>query len=193
MIIPKLAIILFLIRLLPIVYGSGLLAIVDPLLLVSVISIFVGSIGLGYQYRIKRFLVYSSISNIGYILITLLIHTDLCFLYLLIYTLTLIGIFTILLSLPTMVLATSDSMDELLGLVMNNLPLAMYLGLATYSLIGLPPLAGFYTKLLVLEGLLLLDHTYVLILIVLLSTIGAANYYRMIQTSQYKLAPNRDS
>lgn len=72
---------------------------VNLIFVLSIFSMIIGSIGLMNQYKIKRFIAYSSISHMGYILIGLLLFKVSFIYYLIIYTLTVLGLFAILLSI----------------------------------------------------------------------------------------------
>lgn len=66
---------------------------------------------------------------------------------------------------------------ELSGLLILNFPLALSLAITLFSLAGIPPLAGFDAKFLVISGL---GHSSA-ILAILASGLSAANYLRIIQ------------
>jgi NADH-quinone oxidoreductase subunit N len=112
-------------------------------------SIIFGAISAVYQVRIKRFLAYSSISNLGYILLTLSISSGplsviFAVQYLIIYVFVLLGLFGVLLNLRYFgVSAPLNTFYDLNILANTKKPLAWAISLFVMSFAGLPPLAGF--------------------------------------------------
>jgi len=58
--------------------------------------------------------------------------------------------------------------------------LRLVTSLALFSLAGIPPLAGFYAKLFVLEGLLRFQDGYLAYIAILASAVATANYLRIV-------------
>jgi NADH-ubiquinone oxidoreductase chain 2 len=163
-VVPKISILLFLVNLLPF---FNLLFI-----LVGIISLLVGSIGLGTQFRIKRFLAYSAISHLGFLMFAITFN-DAYFFYLIIYTLTSLNLFIILCTGYDIRWATLSGLQ--------NKGLALAIGLSFFSLAGIPPLAGFYAKFLVLSELIQVGWYSLTFLAILTSVLSTANYLRLIQ------------
>ena len=182
--LPKVAILALMIRLLGGLF-VGLHEYWQPLLLfTSISSITVGTFfGLG-QTKIKRLLAYSAISHVGYILLALSLNTVLgvkaAVIYIFIYTITTIGIFTLLLVLrDTNGKSVYFSDLSLIGL--NNPFLAFILSILLFSMSGIPPLAGFFGKYYVFlaamsEGLFLIS-----IAAIFCSVISSYYYIRLIK------------
>jgi NADH:ubiquinone oxidoreductase subunit 2 (subunit N) len=144
--IPKLAVIGLLMQI-----SDQLSLAMSSFAVIGVISL-VGSVGLSSQWRIKRFLAYSAISNLGFLLITLgTMQLDSYLYYITIYAITFLVQGVIL----------STGVQFVTGLVNLNLPLAVAWALSLFSLAGIPPLAGFYAKLLVLYSLLTIESDIV--------------------------------
>jgi NADH-quinone oxidoreductase subunit N len=134
------------------------------------------SIGLGTQFRIKRFLAYSAISHLGFLMFAITFSThDAYFFYLIIYTLTSLNLFIILCTGYDI----SRSWATLSGL--QNKGLALAIGLSFFSLAGIPPLAGFYAKFLVLSELIQVGWYSLTFLAILTSVLSTANYLRLIK------------
>ena len=120
---------------------------------VALLSILVGACGLGSQWKFKRFMAYSSISNLGFILLAVTAgshqYTSLLF-YTLVYCVANLVVFAILIGASTHPSAATLTMGDMAGLYKLNPAAGLALSLALFSLAGIPPLAGFYSKLLVI-------------------------------------------
>ena len=171
--IPKYGILLFLS-----LFSYFLIPVNFFILFIGSLSILIGSLGLSNQWRIKRFLAYSAITNIGFLLLALGTNQlDYYIYYLIIYALTSIGIFLILLSLennPEMIL-------QLSGLYHKNPYLGLSFTFFLFSLMGLPPMAGFFAKLMILASIINLDLISLALIAVIGSIIGAINYLNLIK------------
>lgn len=143
---------------------------------------------MGYQYRIKRFLAYSSISHLG-LLFLALSHLDLnnYYIYYWVYMLTTINIFLILIVILKGPINNNNNLlyfndliylNQLKGLFLINKPLTIALGINLLSLAGIPPLAGFFTKAMIFISLINLSDWISALFILLTSTIGTAYYIK---------------
>lgn len=138
---------------------------------IGVISL-IGSVGLSSQWRLKRYLAYSAISNLGFVLLTLgTLQLDSYLYYITIYAITLVILGTL----------SSIGIGPLLPL-----PLSQSWAFSLLSLAGIPPLAGFYAKYLVLSSYLNLDYYYMPIVIgviIIFSALSAANYLSLVKVT----------
>ncbi len=153
------------------------------------------------QTNVKRILGYSSISHSGYLLIALLVGpvagggplrdgiTALMF-YIVVYGVMNLGAFTLLAMLQARNKAIEE-LDDLAGLAWRGNGagwLALGLAICVFSLMGMPPTAGFFGKLYIFTGALSVDaanphHTAMIVLAVvgvLNSAIAAAYYLRIV-------------
>jgi NADH-quinone oxidoreductase subunit N len=78
-----------------------------------------------------------------------------------------------------------DDISDLKGLNRRNPVLAGALLMAMFSLAGIPPLAGFYAKLSVLQVLVGADHVAIAVVAVMLSLIGAFYYLRIVKVAYF--------
>lgn len=152
---------------------------------IAILSMFVGNILAIQQKNIKRLLAYSSIANMGYLIIILLTGSDKgiqsAIFYLITYFITTIGAFGVI-----SLLSTKDfEMEEIIdfkGLFWKKPWTAAVLTLCMLSLAGIPITAGFIAKFyLILEGM----KAGLLILIfamIINSVIGLYYYLRVINT-----------
>jgi NADH-quinone oxidoreductase subunit N len=167
----------------------------------------IGAITGLYQQKIKRLLAYSTILNMGYVLIGLVSFSidglQSLFFYLLIYLFTNIGVFTLLLSIkelrnqPTKSLFLNNSVEsldkrkniELSSLVyitdlqkLRNQPLlAFSFTLIIASFAGFPPLAGFFAKLYIFFSAISFQYYVLLFVAVIMSVISCFYYLRLIK------------
>ncbi len=152
-------------------------------------SLIIGSISLGSQFKMKRFLAYSSISHLGLLLLILGSTTnslDSYFYYIFIYGLTAFLIFMILLTIQSNILNTKEDLHfikQLSGLFQLNPALTYSLIISLFSLAGIPPLAGFFAKLQILQSLLSESSIYLSLIVILASAISTANYLSVIKIS----------
>jgi NADH-quinone oxidoreductase subunit N len=185
-IVPKLATVSVLIILLngPFV---GIFSDLQPVLIFSAVSsLLVGSIAAINQAKLKRLLAYSSISHVGFLLLGILTNSILSlqatFIYLMIYIIMSINTWTFVLS----VFKHGNYITQLSGLSRTNPVLAMTFVLVLFSIAGIPPLAGFLSKYLILLELVN-NSFYVLALIaVLCSAIAGFYYLRIIRWMFFK-------
>jgi NADH:ubiquinone oxidoreductase subunit 2 (subunit N) len=120
-------------------------------ILVAVLSMLVGSIGAIYQVKLKRLLTYSMITNTGYVMLGLSLGdlsgvfvTILC---LLSYIFITFGLFFSLVSMRDWTNNTLVSrINVFTDLFGTNPYLAFNIFILIFSLAGIPPLLGFYSK-----------------------------------------------
>lgn len=154
------------------------------ILSVALLSIIIGSFSNLRQKQIKTLLVYSSISHIGYILLAFQIKSffsvEVAYFYLLNYLLSNIIIWSIILLLikRQSIYKTkfSKTITDFALLNKTNKIAALGLLITLFSIIGLPPFIGFFSKfgiLLVLVG----EDLVTLLLIIILCTIISVFYY----------------
>ena len=120
---------------------------IDILILSGLSSLQIGSIGLTQQLRIKRFLTYSAITNLGFFLLAYQ-NPSILIQNLIIYSLTTLNIFISLLYLQLLMNREINLIIQIQGLYKYNPFLAQVQTLSFISLAGLPPLAGFFGKYL---------------------------------------------
>ena len=175
--VPKITILAFQINIYPQI-PSSLLTNYIPL--VGIISVLVGSIGLGGQFKIKRFQGYSAISHMGYIMLAFSVQNlNTVMFYYTIYAFTTINIFAIIISISPK--KDIEFLSELSGLFRQNPALAISLGLSFLSQAGLPPQAGFFAKVWILLSLIQEDQIQLAVIVIIASTISTAYYQKMVK------------
>ncbi len=157
-----------------------------------VLSITIANLMAMRQTELKRFMAFSSISQAGYIMLVaiggnyIMSITALMY-YVLIYIAANMAVFTIIASVEN---ATGGrtSMDTYNGLYKSIPKLAFLMTLALFSLGGIPPFAGMFSKFFVF--LSAVDGRpsfmpYLIVLIALLNTVVSLYYYLLIVKSMY--------
>lgn len=169
-VLPKLAAGVVLIRLLNIPFAA-LTEYWQPLLAaMAVLSMVAGSIMAILQSNLKRLLAWSTIANIGFILVGVVAPTAGGFagvlVYLVIYGLTTLAIFSALLA------TGSETTADLKGMGNKHPVLATALATSLFSLAGIPPLAGFMAKFGVFTAAVGAGFTWLAVVGVLCSAIA---------------------
>ena len=149
----------------------------------AVMSMFVGSIAAIGQTDIKRLMAYSSIAHMGYALIGVAVGTDqgvqAMLVYMAIYVTMNIGTFAFILSMERdgRPIAAISAMNQF-G---NREPgKALALLILMFSLAGVPPFVGFFAKYSVLTAAVDAGMTWLAVLGVIASVIGAFYYLRIV-------------
>ena len=177
----------------------------SSLLISSLLSLIIGTVLGLTQFRIKRLLAYSTISHLGFILLALSINSieaiQAFIFYLMQYTISNLNAFIILISigfsLYPFVNNNSDNKQHLNLLDRNNSPiqlisqikgyfylnpiLALSFSITIFSLVGIPPLIGFFAKQMVLSAALDSGYVFLALIAILTSVIGAVYYLGLIK------------
>lgn len=178
--LPKLPLLLTLAALLPLLPSAGWEALLLP---PALLSLLVGTVGMGGQRTVRRWIAFSSLAHGGYLLLLLGSGAIGATLF---YALTYLPATALLLSLLlTLRERGSGSLGLFAGLGLRHPALLLPLLLALLSLLGLPPLAGFAGKLLLLGALLggggSLPAWVAAASVVVASLLGAAYYLRVVR------------
>jgi len=148
-------------------------------------SVFVGSLGALVQINIRRLLAYSSILNGGFLLFGFLSKDFYgvvsVFVYLFIYMLTLLCVFLVLFGLVCHNKVELKRIDSLTNLLDYNFSLSLIFVISLFSIAGIPPLLGFFGKLLVLMSGIQEGFLFFGLVIILLNAIGVFYYIRLIK------------
>ncbi len=152
------------------------------LLIITIITLFIGNITALYQQSFKRMLAFSSISHAGYLLFAIVAlgasSANSVFVYSTAYSIASIIAFGTLILVHQQ--SGSDNFDAFNGLAKKNPFLAFVLTISMLSLAGIPLTAGFIGKFFVFSGALAQYHTVLVILAVLNAIISIFYYFRVI-------------
>ena len=156
-------------------------------------TITIGNLFAIRQKNMKRFLAFSSISQAGYIMLGIVGGTEMGLAALMFYVL--VYIFSNLAAFGV-IGAIENKTGKLLmtdynGLSKTNPWLACSMMLAMFSLAGIPPFAGFFSKFFIFTSALGSGSTalYILVLIALINTIISLYYYLLVVKAMY-IAPD---
>ncbi len=148
-------------------------------------SIIVGALGAIGQQNLKRLLAYSSINNVGFILIGLAAANaagaSAMLVYLAIYVAMTVGSFVAVLMLKTEDGEPLEGIPDLAGLSRTRPALAWCLMVLMFSLAGIPPLFGFWGKFVVFQAAVEADLMALAVLGIAASVIGAYYYIKIVK------------
>ena len=152
--------------------------------LIAIASMLLGSFAAIAQKSIKRLMAYSSIGHMGYALIGLAAGTQSgvrgVLVYLLTYVVMSAGAFACIIAMRRRGLAC-EKISDLGGLAKNDLPLASLLAIFMFSMAGIPPMAGFFGKLLIFKAAIDSQMYGLAVIGVLTSVVGCFYYLRIIK------------
>ncbi len=161
--------------------------VINVVLVCAIFSIICGSIGALNQTKIKRLLAYSGVGHMGFVLFGVAIGSlesiQASLIYMIIYVIISICSFSIILSLNL----TKPLIVEVSGVSRENSVLALTLALSFLSIAGIPPLAGFLSKWLVVLAGVSSGYSLACIIIVLSSGIAGVYYVRLVQIIYFPL------
>nr|YP_009629629.1 NADH dehydrogenase subunit 2 [Heterodermia casarettiana]QBP39514.1 NADH dehydrogenase subunit 2 [Heterodermia casarettiana] len=177
----------------------------SSLLLSSLLSLIIGSVLGLTQLRIKRLFAYSTISHLGFILLALAVNSiesiQAFIFYLMQYSVSNLNAFLIVISIgyslyPYIYSSVSQQQDknlldknyspiqlisEIKGYYYLNSYLALCLSVTLFSLVGIPPLMGFFAKQMVLSSALDSGYVFITLVAILTSVISAVYYLGVIK------------
>lgn len=169
------------------------------LALLAIGSLLIGNLAAIAQTSLKRMLAFSTISQMGFLLLGLLagvvngnqLNAESAYgasmFYVVTYVLTTLAAFGIILLLARAG-HESDDIVDLAGLNQRSPLYAGVMAMAMFSLAGLPPLVGFYAKLGVLQALIssgLTSYLVLAVFAVMMSLIGAFYYLRVVKVMYF--------
>ncbi len=192
--IPKIAIVILFYRLTHDVFYDLSTYYIEILKYTAIISLFIANLAAIMQKKIKRMLAYSTISHMAFICLAILVtytpsinsyaiftQKALIF-YIITYALTNMATFGLLLGLTQF--KDNLCINDLKGLAKKHPLVSFSLLLCMFSLAGIPPAMGFYSKLMVIQGLIY-NHYYIIAVLAVLSSVIAAFYYLLIIKTMY--------
>lgn len=156
----------------------------------AALSLIVGSLAALVQTNLKRLLAYSSIANIGYVLMGLAAGPEAgggwsALVYLLTYVPAVIGVFAILISLQRQGVGL-ERLEDFAGLAARRPWMGAVLTISLFSLTGIPPLAGFFGKWYVFQAAMSAGLWPLVILAALSTVVGAGYYLRLLAIAWFQ-------
>jgi len=158
------------------------------LLLISVGSMLLGSFAALRQSNLKRLMAYSSIGHVGYALMGLAVASDVglrgLLIYMAIYLVMNIGTFAVLVAMRRQGKAV-EQVEDLAGLADTDPGMAMWMAVFMFSLAGIPPLAGFFSKLYIFLAAVQGGFWTLAVIGVLTSVVSAYYYLRIVKVMYF--------
>lgn len=160
------------------------------LYIVIVLSITIANLFAIRQSELKRFMAFSSISQAGYIMLAVVGNsaagvTALSY-YVLVYIVANLAVFTVISVVEENNNGVTD-MDAYNGLYKTNPKLAFLMTLALFSLAGIPPFAGMFSKFFIFMAAAQQGSAaaYAVVFIALINTVISLYYYLLIVKAMY--------
>jgi NADH-quinone oxidoreductase subunit N len=158
--------------------------------LCGLLSIILGTFHAFSQTRIKRFLAYTGITHLGYILLSLGTSSFLGFFagffYLFFYIITNMVLFSLLLLMRKISGVSLIFLSHLKILLNDNVMLFVFFLIPLLSFAGFPPFAGFFSKLFMLGALVDRESILFLLLLVFYIVLSAYLYLRFIKIALFE-------
>lgn len=150
----------------------------------ALLSMFIGAIGALRQTNIKRLMAYSSIANMGYALVPLVAASAAgvrgMLIFMVIYLITVLGVFACILQMRIRN-GMVERISDLSGLAQSNRGMAIALTIFMLSLMGIPWMLGFFGKLFAFWPAVSAGYIWLVVAALLASVIGAFYYLRIIK------------
>jgi NADH-quinone oxidoreductase subunit N len=182
---PKVAAVALTARVVFEVFGGQVAAWQQIVMFTALASIVFGALGAIGQENLKRLLAYSSINNIGFILLGLAVASpqgaSAMLIYLFIYVAMSLGSFVALLMLRSDDGNLFETFSDIAGLAVTRPAIAWCLLLLMFSLAGIPPLLGFYSKFVVFQATVEAGLVVFAAIAIAASVIGAFYYIKFVK------------
>jgi len=148
-------------------------------------SIFLGAIAAYGQTNIKRLLAYSSINNVGFALIGLVAGgprgASAVLFYMAVYVVMTLGAFLCVLWMRDSEGRPIETIESLSGLAQTRPGFALALFIFMFSLAGVPPMFGFWPKLVVFNAAVASGYVVLAVVGILGAVIGAYYYLKIVK------------
>ena len=188
-IVPKIAAMTVMIRFTFFAFDSSISSWQQVIVILSLLSMILGSFAAIMQTNLKRLMAYSSIAHMGYALVGIasgiLEGISGLLIYMLIYIVMNIGSFIIILSMRRDNQSVEDIYD-LKGISTTHPFIAFSFVILMFSMAGIPPLAGFFGKWVVFYSAVNSGLLFLAVIGVLTSVVGAFYYLRIIKIMYFE-------
>jgi NADH-quinone oxidoreductase subunit N len=193
--VPKIAILTMLLRLFYLPFYDWFPLWQGMMVACALASLVVGCFGALYQRKIKRLLAYSSIGHVGFLLMGVASGSvegvQACFFYLGVYLVMMTLLFGFLLSVRRAGSGLGNAggtagargiqISDWKGLGRSNPLLSITVALGLFSMAGIPPLAGFYSKMYLFFAALEAQRVRLAVLAVFTSVVSSFYYVRILK------------
>jgi NADH-quinone oxidoreductase subunit N len=185
---PKMAAIALFMRFLIEPFGAMLAEWRQVIVFLSIASMVLGAVAAIAQSNIKRLMAYSSIGHIGYALIGLAAASPAgirgVLIYMSIYLFMNVGTFAVILCMRQQG-RMLEGINDLAGLSRTQPGLALALAIFMFAMAGIPPTAGFFSKLYIFLAAIDAHLTGLAIIGVVASVVGAFYYLRIVKVMYF--------
>ena len=189
---PKIAYFALTLRLLAHGLGGTMVEWSQMLGALAVLTLVVGNVVAIVQTNLKRMLAYSTISNVGFIVLGFTAGTPdgytAALYYTLIYILVALGSFGVIL-IASRKGFEADHLDHYKGMYKRDPLLALAMMVLMFSTAGVPPFVGFWAKLRIFQALWETNHIWLVVISAAMSVVGAFYYLRVIKLMYFDAPP----
>ena len=162
------------------------------LVVISILSMAIGSFVAIAQTNLKRMLAYSTIGHVGFILLGILAGTTAGYQAAMFYTLTYVLMATAAFGLILLLARKgfeAERLDDFKGLNERSSWFAAMMLMVMFGMAGVPPFVGFFAKLYVLRAVIDAGLTWLAVTAVVFSIISAYYYIRLVKLMYFDRAP----
>jgi len=163
----------------------------NVLIVVTLLTLIIPNVTAVFQSNVKRILAYSSVGQIGYILLLFISNhsgsTPAIFYYLFAYSVASLSTFNVVLMMEN-VPSGGSALANFNGLYKRNPLLAAIMSAGLLSLAGIPPFPGFFAKYMVFIQAIEAGYIGLVIVALIASLIGVYYYFRIIIAMYFKEA-----
>lgn len=174
-----------------------LYVIYNPIIMITIVtSLTLGTFGALYQKKIKRLLAYSSITGIGYFLLLFIYENPIMlqniYTYILLYSFSLLSIFTLFLQLfLSKDKKYIEQISSLKGLININRGIAIILLFFIFNIAGIPPFSLFIGKLLLLTALAISKNYFFIFLTIIITILSCYYYLKLIKIVYFDVSDSK--
>ena len=165
---------------------------VQMLSALAVLTLVVGNVVAIVQSNLKRMLAYSTIANVGFIVLGFVAGTPdgyaAALYYTLVYVLVALGSFGVIL-LASRKGFEADLLDDYKGLHRRDPLLALVMMTLMFSTAGVPPFVGFWAKLRIFQALWETNHLWLVVIAAGMSVVGVYYYLRVVKLMYFDEPP----
>lgn len=158
------------------------------LIMLSILSLIIGSLVAIVQDNLKRLLAYSGIGHVGFLLLGVIAANpdgySAAMFYIIVYAVTGVAGFGMIVALARTG-NEFDRIDDFKGMNKRNPWLALMMLFVMFSMAGVPPFIGFYAKILVLEEVVQAGFTWLAIIAVVTAVISAFYYLKVVKVMYF--------
>jgi NADH-quinone oxidoreductase subunit N len=189
---PKIAYFALALRLLTYGLGGAVAEWSQMLAVLAVLTLVVGNVVAIVQTNLKRMLAYSTIANVGFIVLGFVAGTpdgySAALFYTLVYVLVALGSFGVIL-LAASKGFEADRLEDYRGLWQRDPMLALAMMVLMFSTAGVPPFVGFWAKLRIFQVLWESNHLWLVVIAAAMSVVGAFYYLRIVWLMYFDSPP----